>query len=75
MDPRSPERGQHGFLHASFQKVAYDTLSRKERKERHLRVAALLESGVGPDEEEIAEVIASHYLEAYRATPGRGRRR
>ena len=69
VDPRSPERGQHGFLHALFQKVAYDTLSRKERRERHLRVAALLESGVGPDEEEIAEVIASHYLEAYRATP------
>jgi predicted ATPase/class 3 adenylate cyclase len=69
VDPRSPERGQHGFLHALFQKVAYDTLSRKERKDRHLRVASVLESGVGPDEEEIAEVIASHYLEAYRAAP------
>jgi len=69
VDPRSPERGQHGFLHALFQKVAYETLSRKERRERHLRVAAQLESGMGPDEEEIAEVIAAHYLEAYRATP------
>jgi class 3 adenylate cyclase/tetratricopeptide (TPR) repeat protein len=69
VDPRSPERGQHGFLHALFQKVAYDTLSRKERKERHLRVAAQLESRLAPDEEELAEVIASHYLEAYRATP------
>ena len=25
-DPRSPERGQYGFLHALFQRVAYDTL-------------------------------------------------
>ncbi len=40
-DPRSPERGQYGFLHALVQKVAYDTLSRKERKLRHLAVAEL----------------------------------
>ena len=42
-DPRSPERGQYGFLQALVQKVAYDTLSRKERKARHLAVAAYLE--------------------------------
>ena len=28
-EPRSPERGQYGFLHALVQKVAYDTLARK----------------------------------------------
>ena len=66
-DPRSPERGQYGFLHALVQKVAYDTLGRKERKTRHLAAAAYLEAGTDPDE--IAEVIASHYLEAYRAAP------
>ena len=33
----------NAFLHALFQKVAYDTLSRKERKARHLAVAAYLE--------------------------------
>jgi predicted ATPase/class 3 adenylate cyclase len=67
-DPRSPERGQYGFLHALFQKVAYDTLSRRERRSRHLAVAAFLEESW--DEEEAAEVIASHYLEAYRSAPG-----
>ncbi len=66
-DPRSPERGQFGFLHALMQKVAYDTLARKERKVRHLAAAAYLEESW--DEEEIVEVIASHYLEAYRAAP------
>jgi tetratricopeptide (TPR) repeat protein len=64
-DPRSPERGQYGFLHALVQKVAYDTLSRKERKARHLAAATYLEATW--DAEEIPEVIASHYLEAYRS--------
>ncbi len=68
-DPRSPERGQYGFLQALVEKVAYDTLARKERKARHLRAAAYFETGMGPDEEEIAEVIAAHYLEAYQAAP------
>jgi class 3 adenylate cyclase/tetratricopeptide (TPR) repeat protein len=68
-DPRSPERGQYGFLHALVQKVAYDTLSRKERRTRHLAVAAYLESEWGPDDADIVEVVAAHYLEAYRAAP------
>jgi predicted ATPase/class 3 adenylate cyclase len=68
-DPRSPERGQYGFLQALVQKVAYDTIAKKERKTLHLKAAAYFESGLGPDEEEIAEVIAAHYLEAYRAAP------
>ena len=66
-DPRSPERGQYGFLHALFQRVAYDTLSRKERKARHLGVASYLERT--PTDDEVVEVIASHYLAAYRASP------
>ncbi len=68
-DPLSPERGQYEFMHALVQKVAYDTLSRSERKARHLRVAAYLEAEWGPDDPEIVEVVASHYLEAYRAAP------
>jgi predicted ATPase/class 3 adenylate cyclase len=68
-DPRSPERGQYGFLHALVQRVAYDTLSRKDRKARHLAVAAYLESEWGPDDVDIVEVVAAHYLEAYRAAP------
>jgi class 3 adenylate cyclase/tetratricopeptide (TPR) repeat protein len=68
-DARSPERGQYGFLQDLVRKVAYDTLSRKERKARHLVAAAYLERTWGADDEEIAEVLASHYLNAYRAVP------
>jgi class 3 adenylate cyclase/tetratricopeptide (TPR) repeat protein len=71
-DPRSPERGQYGFLQDLVKKVAYETLSRKERKARHLAVAAYLETGSGLEEEEIVEVIASHYVEAYEAGPDAG---
>jgi class 3 adenylate cyclase/tetratricopeptide (TPR) repeat protein len=67
-DPRSPEHGQYGFLQDLVRRVAYETLSRKERRARHLAAAAHLEA-VFPDEEEIAEVLASHYLDAYESAP------
>ena len=67
-DPRSPEHGQYGFLQDLVRHVAYETLSRHERRTRHLAAAAHLES-VFPDEDEIAEVLASHYLDAYTAVP------
>jgi class 3 adenylate cyclase/tetratricopeptide (TPR) repeat protein len=68
-DPRSPERGQCGFLHGLVQKVAYDTLSKRDRKLRHQAVAGYLERQWGSDDAEIVEVVAAHYLEAYRAAP------
>ncbi len=68
-DPFSPERGQYEFLHALVQKVAYDTLSRRERKARHLAVARYLEAEWGRDDPEVVEVVAAHFLEAYRAAP------
>jgi class 3 adenylate cyclase/predicted ATPase len=68
-DPRSPERGQYGFLQDLVRKVAYDTLSRKERKARHLAAADHLVGSRGGDEDEVVEVVASHLLEAYRAAP------
>jgi class 3 adenylate cyclase/predicted ATPase len=68
-DPRSPERGQYGFLQDLVRKVAYDTLSRKERKARHLAAADHLVGSWGGDEDEIVEVVASHLLEAYRVAP------
>ena len=49
-------------------KVAYDTLSKKERKSRHLAAAAYLRE-LG-DDDEVVEVVASHYLDAYRAAGG-----
>jgi predicted ATPase/class 3 adenylate cyclase len=66
-DPLSPERGQYGFLQDLVKKVAYDTLSRKERKTLHLAAAEHLTS-LG-DDDEIVEVLAAHYLDAYRAAP------
>ena len=68
-DPRSPERGQYGFLQDLVRRVAYETLARRERKSRHLAAAALLESSFGEAEQEIVEVVASHYLAAYEAQP------
>jgi class 3 adenylate cyclase/predicted ATPase len=68
-DPLSPERGQYGFLQDLVRQVAYETLARKDRKARHLAAAAYLESSWGGDEDEIVEVVGSHYLEAYQAAP------
>ena len=71
-DPRSPEHGQYGFLQDLVRHVAYETLSHRDRKARHLAAARLLAEGLG--EEEVAEVVASHYLDAYRIGPRRRRR-
>jgi class 3 adenylate cyclase/tetratricopeptide (TPR) repeat protein len=69
-DPRSPERGQYGFLQDLVRKVAYETLSKRIRKEKQLAAAAYLEATTtGEEEEELVEVLASHYLDAYEAMP------
>ena len=38
-DPLSPERGSYGFTQNMLRQVAYGTLSRRDRKARHLKVA------------------------------------
>src|SRR5438094_57857 len=68
-DPRSPERGNYNFLQALVQRIAHDTLSRKEQKARHLAAARYFVESWGSDDAEIAEVTAAHYLAAYRAEP------
>ena len=68
-DPRSPERGQYGFLQDLVRSVAYETLAKRERRAKHLAVAAHLEGAWSTDGEEIVEVVASHYLEAWRLDP------
>jgi predicted ATPase/class 3 adenylate cyclase len=68
-DPRSPERGHYGFLQALVQRVAYETLSRRDRKAKHLAAARYLAEQAGIDPDEIAEVVATHYLDAHRAEP------
>ena len=66
VDPRSPERGQYSFVHRLIREVAYGTLSRRDRRTRHLAAARFFES---LDDDEIAGVLATHYLDAYRASP------
>jgi class 3 adenylate cyclase/tetratricopeptide (TPR) repeat protein len=68
-DTRSPERGQYGFLQDLVRRIAYETLSKKERRSRHLAVATYLERTYGPDDPEVVEVLASHLLEAFRIDP------
>jgi class 3 adenylate cyclase/tetratricopeptide (TPR) repeat protein len=68
-DPRSPERGQYVFLQALLRTVAYGTLSRKARKSRHVAAARHLERTWPGEARDIAEVLASHYLEAIRTEP------
>ena len=68
-DPTSPERGQYGFLQDLVRHVAYETLSRRERRTRHLAAAEYLSTVFAHEEDEVIEVIASHYLAADEAVP------
>ena len=66
-DPRSPEQGQYGFLQDLLRHVAYETLPKGERRAKHLAAAEYLSEALG--DEEVAEVVASHLLDAYRLGP------
>jgi hypothetical protein len=68
-DPLSPERGSYQFAQQMLRQVAYDTLSRRDRKTRHLKVAAHLRSVFPGDGEEVADALARHYLDALNAIP------
>jgi class 3 adenylate cyclase/tetratricopeptide (TPR) repeat protein len=68
-DELSAERGQYEFLQALLRSVAYQTLSRRDRKARHLAAARYLQATRGGETGEIAEVLASHYLNAVSADP------
>jgi class 3 adenylate cyclase/tetratricopeptide (TPR) repeat protein len=68
-DPLSPERGSYAFAQGMLRQVAYDTLSRRDRKTRHLTVAAHLRAVFAGDGEEVTDVIARHYLDALNAIP------
>jgi hypothetical protein len=65
-DPRSPERGQFGFVQALIREVAYGTLSKRDRRARHLAAARYFES---MGDEELAGALATHYAAAYEASP------
>jgi class 3 adenylate cyclase/predicted ATPase len=68
-DRLSPERGSYGFAQDMLRQVAYGTLSRRDRKARHLAVAAYLRAAFSGQWEEVAEVVARHYLDALDAVP------
>jgi tetratricopeptide (TPR) repeat protein len=65
-DQRSPERGQYIFRQGLIREVAYTTLSKRERRARHLTAARFYET---LDDDELAGVRATHYVEAFRAAP------
>jgi class 3 adenylate cyclase/predicted ATPase len=65
-DPLSPERGQYRFAQSLLRTVAYDMLSKRERKARHLAAGEYLSRAFANEGEDVAEVVAAHYLQAYR---------
>jgi class 3 adenylate cyclase/predicted ATPase len=68
-DPLSPQRGAYRFGQSLLRQVAYDTLARRDKKVRHLAVAAHLRNTFANDGDEVSEVIAQHYLDALAAIP------
>jgi class 3 adenylate cyclase/tetratricopeptide (TPR) repeat protein len=68
-DPLSPQRGSYQFSQNLLRQVAYETLSRRDRKARHLAVAAHLRATFANEGEEVSEVVARHYLDALAAVP------
>ena len=68
-DRLSPQRGSFGFTHGMLRQVAYETLSRRDRKIRHLAVAAHLRAAFAGDGDEVIDAIARHYSDALVAVP------
>ena len=68
-DARQPEHGQYSFLQELLREVAYETLSRRDRKARHLGAVEALERTFDGAEQDVPEVIASHLLAAAQALP------
>jgi class 3 adenylate cyclase/tetratricopeptide (TPR) repeat protein len=65
-DPRSPEKGQYGFVQGLIREVAYGTLARRDRRRLHVSAARYFET---LDDEGIAGALAEHYVAAYKAQP------
>ncbi len=66
-DKLSPERGHYAFTQSLIRSVAYEMLSRAERKARHRATAEHLQSAFPEHGADVAEVIAAHLYDAYRA--------
>ncbi len=68
-DVRSAELGQYSFLQGLLRTVALSTLARRDRKAKHLAVAEYLRQSWGEEAGDVAEVLASHYLDAVESEP------
>jgi len=66
-DRFSAERGQYRFVQSVVRQVAYGTLSRRDRKGRHLAAADFLATLPDPGDD-LAVVIAQHLLDAVDAS-------
>ena len=64
----SAELGQYSFVQSVVRQVAYSRLSRRDRKALHLAVAEQMESG--SEHDDLAAVVAQHFLDAADAVPG-----
>jgi len=67
-DRFSAERGQFRFVQSVVRQVAISTMSRRDRKTRHLAAAHHLASEPDPAND-LAVVIAQHLLDAIKAAP------
>lgn len=65
-DRLSSEQGRYQFVQSAVRQVAYATLSRRERKQTHLRVLDVLTAEPTP---ELAPVAAEHAMAAMQAAP------
>ncbi|MGB9111444.1 MAG: adenylate/guanylate cyclase domain-containing protein [Acidimicrobiales bacterium] len=68
-DPRSPERGHYSFIQDMVRKVAYESLPKRDRKDKHIAAAAYLDSAFGVDDVEVVEILASHFRAAFELAP------
>ncbi len=67
-DRFSAERGKYRFVQSVVRQVAYATLSRRDRKTRHLSAADHLAAEPDPADD-LAAVVAQHLLDAIQAAP------
>jgi class 3 adenylate cyclase len=62
--------GIYTFRHIVIREVAYATLPRADRVRAHIRLAAWLEQDAPAGGNELAELVAYHYRQAIRLSPG-----
>jgi tetratricopeptide (TPR) repeat protein len=67
-----PEMGDqwtdYSFKHALIQDAVYNSIVQSERRVIHARVAEVIEHHFGNQLDEVAEVLAAHYIDAGNAT-------